>query len=69
VAAASPDLLAFSTTTHQYPYIERYAAYAKIASPGLFVLVGGVHPTLAPEEVIANPAFDAVAMPGLPGCG
>ena len=62
VAEASPDLLAFSTTTHQYPYIERYAAYVKAARPDLLILVGGVHPTLAPEEVIANPTFVVVAI-------
>ena len=62
VTAASPDLLAFSTTTHQYPYIQRYAAYAKAARPDLLILVGGVHPTLAPEEVIANPVLDIIAI-------
>jgi radical SAM superfamily enzyme YgiQ (UPF0313 family) len=60
--AAAPDLVAFSTTTHQYPYIERYASYLKEAAPALPLVCGGTHPTLVPEEVAQSAAFDAVCV-------
>ena len=55
-------MVAFSSTTHQYPYIERYARDLKEARPGLVSVIGGTHPTLVPEEVSACPAFDAVCV-------
>ncbi|NLG50065.1 MAG: radical SAM protein [Chloroflexi bacterium] len=60
VAEHAPDLVGFSATTHQYPYIERYAAHLKALRPGLPLVCGGIHPTLVPEQVVASPAFDAV---------
>ncbi|MFH1085735.1 MAG: radical SAM protein [Chloroflexota bacterium] len=60
--ALAPDLVAFSATTHQYPYIERYARRLKERRPGLFTLCGGTHPTLVPDQVAASSAFDAVCV-------
>ena len=57
-----PDLVGFSTTTHQYPYIERYASFLKEAHPALPLVCGGTHPTLVPEEVLASPHFDIVCV-------
>ena len=62
VDAASPDLVAFSTTTHQYPYIVEYARILKRERPNLVRVCGGTHPTLVPEEVSANPDFDIVCV-------
>ena len=62
VREAAPDLVGFSATTHQYPYIERYAGYLKEAEPGLVLVCGGTHATLVPEEVVASSAFDAVCV-------
>jgi anaerobic magnesium-protoporphyrin IX monomethyl ester cyclase len=62
VEAIAPQLVGFSTTTHQYPYIERYAGYLKEAHPEMILVCGGTHPTLVPEEVAANPAFDIVCV-------
>ncbi|MCD6520534.1 MAG: radical SAM protein [Anaerolineae bacterium] len=62
VEAASPDLVAFSTTTHQFPYIARYASYLKEAHPELLRVCGGIHPTLVPEEVVACGVFDVVCV-------
>jgi len=58
----SPDLVAFSTTTHQYPYIERYAGYLKTHRPNLLSVCGGTHPTLVPDQVIGSSAFDIVCI-------
>ena len=62
VEAAHPDLVAFSATTHQYPYAESYATYLKAAQPGLLLMCGGTHPTLVPDEVMAGRAFDIICI-------
>jgi len=62
VEARHPDLVAFSTTTHQYAYIERYARALKEAHPELVTLCGGVHVTLVPDQVVASPGFDVVCI-------
>jgi radical SAM superfamily enzyme YgiQ (UPF0313 family) len=60
--ASAPDMVAFSSTTHQYPYIERYAGYLREAMPGTLRVCGGAHPTLAPEQVAASASFDAICL-------
>lgn len=62
VEAISPDLVAFSSTTHQHPFVERCAAWLKEAQPGLVIVSGGVHPTLVPEQVIAVEQIDVVCV-------
>jgi len=62
VAAIAPGLVAFSSTTHQHPYIERCARWVKESAPKLCTMVGGTHPTLVPEQVLANPNFDVVCV-------
>jgi len=62
VEAVSPGMVGFSTTTHQYPYIERYAGYIKETWPDLPLVCGGTHPTLVPEQVVASPSFDIVCV-------
>jgi len=62
VAATQAQLVAFSSTTHQHPTIERYAGWIKAATPSLLTIVGGTHPTLVPEAVLANPNMDFVCV-------
>ena len=62
VRAANPDIVAFSSTTHQHPFVERWAAWLKESIPGLFLVSGGTHPTLAPEDVLSSPHLDAVCV-------
>ena len=62
VEQAAPDLVAFSSTTHQYPHIEGYARHLKAARPTLMTLCGGTHPTLVPDEVAVSAGFDAVCV-------
>jgi anaerobic magnesium-protoporphyrin IX monomethyl ester cyclase len=62
IQARKPDLVAFSSTTHQHPFVEQCAAWLKAARPELFLVSGGVHPTLVPEQAIANESLDAVCV-------
>ncbi|MBC7258322.1 MAG: radical SAM protein [Chloroflexi bacterium] len=62
MARANPAIVAFSSTTHQHPFVEKWAAWLKEARPQLVLVSGGTHPTLAPEEVIASPNWDAVCV-------
>jgi len=55
----NPNLVGFSTTTHQYQYAIKYAELLKQVK-NIPIIFGGFHPTLAPESVISNPAVDIV---------
>ncbi|MGQ9517249.1 MAG: B12-binding domain-containing radical SAM protein [Anaerolineae bacterium] len=59
VQAVAPAVVAFSATTHQYPAVEQCAVWLKEEQPDIFLVAGGVHPTLAPETVARSPALDA----------
>ena len=58
----SPDLIAISTTTNQFPYARKYAGWIKAAHHAAPIIYGGIHPTLQPEEVISDPATDVVCI-------
>ncbi|MGQ9586337.1 MAG: B12-binding domain-containing radical SAM protein [Anaerolineae bacterium] len=60
--ARHPDLVGFSSTTHQHPYVERCATWIKEAMPEVRTVSGGTHPTLVPDQVIQNPALDFVCV-------
>ncbi|NLE77378.1 MAG: radical SAM protein [Chloroflexi bacterium] len=60
--AQQPDLVGFSSTTHQHPYVERCAAWIKEALPQVRTVAGGTHPTLVAEEVVKHPALDFVCV-------
>jgi len=62
VASLTPSVIAFSATTHQFPYVARYAQWIKEAMPATWTMVGGAHPTLVPEEVIAVPGVDVICI-------
>jgi radical SAM superfamily enzyme YgiQ (UPF0313 family) len=57
VRAACPDLIAFSTNSHYARRIGAWTAWARDAARAP-VVVGGIHPTLAPADVAALPAVD-----------
>jgi anaerobic magnesium-protoporphyrin IX monomethyl ester cyclase len=61
-APTAADLVAFSSTTHQHSYVERCAQWIKAASPNMWTVAGGTHPTLVPDQVLANPAIDMVCV-------
>jgi radical SAM superfamily enzyme YgiQ (UPF0313 family) len=62
IADLAPGLVAFSATTHQYPYVESCAAWIKQNLPQLPTVVGGAHATLAPEQVSASPNIDVTCI-------
>lgn len=69
----SPELICFTAVFSQYRFIEEMARFAKRQRPDSYLIAGGVHATLQPEEVIAGP-FDAVCIgegeyPTLELCG
>jgi len=62
VAATSPDLVAFSSTTNQFPFVRAWSAWLKECMPRVPTICGGAHPTLAPEKVIAEPGIDMLCV-------
>lgn len=62
LGAVQPQVVAFSATTHQYPYVARCAQWIKQSRPELLTVIGGTHPTLVPEEVASSPEWDAVCV-------
>ncbi|MFZ5799819.1 MAG: B12-binding domain-containing radical SAM protein, partial [Candidatus Omnitrophota bacterium] len=61
IADIQPHLAAFSCTTNQYGFLEKYAKAIKERF-NIPILVGGIHASLCPEEVIANPYVDMVCI-------
>ncbi len=55
----SPDLVAFSSTTSEYPIVSRIAHIMK-KRLGVPIIVGGIQPTSLPEFVISNPDIDMI---------
>jgi anaerobic magnesium-protoporphyrin IX monomethyl ester cyclase len=55
VRAVRPDLVAFSSNSHYARRLRDWTAWAREAS-GAPVAVGGIHATLAPEDVASLPA-------------
>jgi len=47
-----PDLIGFTSTSNQFPYVRLYASWIKEAFD-LPVVCGGIHATLCPDEVIS----------------
>lgn len=62
VASVAPHVVAFSCTTHQYLYARQCARWLKQSWPQITTVVGGTHPTLVPEEVLADRDFDLVCV-------
>jgi len=55
-----PDVLAVTSNSIEFEKFEELIAGIKEIKPNPFVIVGGVHPTVAPDEVIKNPFVDAL---------
>jgi len=51
--AEQPDLIAVSATSNQMPLAQKMMAVAGSVLPEAPIVVGGIHPTVEPEEVIA----------------
>ena len=61
IADIDPGLLAVSLTTRQWQRARRLMGMVRqrIDTP---VVTGGLHPTFAPEDVLASPGFDYVCL-------
>ena len=55
----SPELICVTSVASQYPFIKKIASKIKSQWPDKYIVIGGVHATLNPAEVI-NDSFDAV---------
>ncbi len=60
VAAEAPDLVGFSSTTHMYRHVATWAGWLR-EELDVPAVCGGVHPTIAPDEVINTPGIDFAA--------
>lgn len=57
VREESPDLIGFSSTTHMFRHVSRWAGWLA-EELDVLTVCGGVHPTIAPEEVMSTPGID-----------
>ncbi len=57
----SPQLIGFSSTSNQYKFVRTLAPFFKkiLDVP---IICGGVHPTIAPEEVLSSDGVDLVCI-------
>lgn len=62
VSSWGADVVAFTSTTHQFPYVASCATWIKQALPSMHTVVGGTHATLVPEQVCASPGIDVVCV-------
>jgi len=61
ISRSGADLVAFSATTLQFSKVKELASWVK-EDLGLPVACGGLHPTIAPEETIAEKCIDYVCV-------
>lgn len=57
----SPHLICFTAVASQYPFVRKIAGAIKNQWPDKYLVIGGVHATLKPSEVIRD-SFDAVCI-------
>ncbi len=58
---SGPQVVCFTSVFSQYSVIEKTARHIRKNWPGKFLVIGGVHATLNPEDVIKGP-FDALCI-------
>jgi len=61
VRSFGPAVVAFSSTTNQFPYT-RHARLIKEYDRQIITLAGGAHPTLAPEDSLQDRALDMICV-------
>jgi len=60
IAKTSPDVIGISVLSVKTQSAGRIAEVAKRVAPGVPVVVGGDHPSVWPEKMLANPNIDIV---------
>ncbi|MDR1737081.1 MAG: B12-binding domain-containing radical SAM protein [Oscillospiraceae bacterium] len=58
----SPGMIGFTIRTSVFDYAAAMAGWLDDELPEIYVMAGGYHPSLAPEEVIATRGIDAVCI-------
>lgn len=59
--AESPDMIGFSSTTHMFRHVRRWAEAVKRLS-NLPIICGGVHATIAPDDTLSCPHIDMICI-------
>jgi radical SAM superfamily enzyme YgiQ (UPF0313 family) len=62
LARRRPEVLGFTMLSVDYEDVSRELAIAKETLPDVVTIVGGPHPTIAPDEVVAMPGVDHVML-------
>ena len=57
-----PKLFCLTAVTTQFPFVKAIAAAIKETDPGVFVIIGGHHVSLNPEEATGVSGFDAICV-------
>lgn len=57
----SPEVICFTAVATEYPFIAKVAQYIKQKYPEKYLVIGGVHASLNPDEVL-NDVFDSVCV-------
>jgi anaerobic magnesium-protoporphyrin IX monomethyl ester cyclase len=60
VRAFAPDVVGFSIITPNYPVAKEQIEQVRRLCPGTFVIAGGIHPTLFPDDLLADGAHVVV---------
>jgi radical SAM superfamily enzyme YgiQ (UPF0313 family) len=60
--AERPRLVCLTAVSTQYPFVQRIADLVKRVHPTAFVVLGGHHASLNPEETVTNPNLDAICV-------
>ncbi|MEI8348987.1 MAG: radical SAM protein [Candidatus Omnitrophota bacterium] len=58
----NPGLIGFSSVSNQYNFVKLIARHLKRSGINAKIIVGGAHPTIAPEEVIKENFIDMVCV-------
>ncbi len=61
ISVLNPDLIAFSSTTHVFPFVQKYAAAAKEITKAP-IICGGVYPAICPEKILSDKNIDIVCI-------
>jgi radical SAM superfamily enzyme YgiQ (UPF0313 family) len=62
VQAQTAQVVAFTATTHQFPYAATCALWIREALPGIRTVLGGTHATLVPEQAVTHGGIDVVCV-------
>lgn len=56
----SPEIIGFTSTSHSFPLIQKWAEWVKSLDSNILTVCGGVHVTMNPEEALFSRGVDVV---------